>query len=114
MYISNYKDTPAEWIEGEAKGVKIRWVLTEANGASNFVMRHFEIIENGYTPLHKHPWEHEIFILNGEGIVVTETMEKALKHGDAVFIPGDEIHQFKNTRKEPLTMLCLIPARGKC
>lgn len=114
MKVSNYKDTPAETAEGGAMGVKIRWVITEDMGAKNFVMRHFEITPKGFTPLHKHEWEHEVFVLSGKGAVTGGDENKELKQGDVIFIPGNEIHQFKNTGNEPLTLLCLIPSKDKC
>lgn len=114
MKVSNYKDTPAETAEGGAMGVKIRWVITEDMGAKNFVMRHFEIAPKGFTPLHKHAWEHEVFVLIGKGAVTGGDENKELKQGDVIFIPGNEIHQFRNTGNEPLTLLCLIPSKDKC
>jgi quercetin dioxygenase-like cupin family protein len=41
-------------------------------GAPNFVMRLFEIDPDGYSPFHTHAWEHEVFVLEGEGTVLTE------------------------------------------
>ena len=51
-------------MEGASK-VKVRWLITKEMGAKNFAMRVFEIEPDGYSPLHKHPWEHEVFILEG-------------------------------------------------
>ena len=36
----------------------------------------FEIAPEGYSPLHIHKWEHEVFILEREGVVVTEGEKK--------------------------------------
>ncbi len=114
MFISNLMEfSPKPVVEG-ARGVKIRWMINEENGADNFVMRHFEIEPNGHTPMHTHPWEHEIFILGGEGSVANGKGEEILKQGDVVFIPKDEKHQFKNTRKDPFTLLCMIPSKNRC
>lgn len=114
MKVINYRDVPAERVEEGAKGVKIRWILTEKDGARNFVMRHFEIEPGGYTPHHNHPWEHEVFILSGRGVVVGEQGEKEFQDGDVVFVPSGETHQFKNTGDQALRLLCLIPSREKC
>lgn len=114
MKVSSYKDFPTETVGEGAKGVKIRWMITEKMGAKNFVMRHFEIAPEGFTPLHKHVWEHEVFILSGEGAVTGGNENKQFEQGDVIFIPGNEIHQFKNTGNESLTLLCMIPSRDKC
>ena len=114
MKLLNYKDVKPETIDEDARGVQIRWIITEDMGARNFVMRHFEISPNGYTPLHTHNWEHEIFIISGTGKVVGDNTEKSFVPGDVIFVPGNELHQFRNTGEESLTMLCLIPSKDKC
>ncbi|MCB7129964.1 MAG: cupin domain-containing protein [Candidatus Brocadiales bacterium] len=114
MFISNLRDFSAEPVIEGAREVKIRWMINEDKGADNFVMRHFEIDPNGHTPMHTHAWEHEIFVLSGEGAVVNGEGEKALKEGDVVFIPKGERHQFKNAGKSAFTLLCMIPSKKRC
>lgn len=110
MKILNFKDTNAEKVaEPGAKGVTIRWLISEKDGAPNFAMRLFEVEPGGNTPYHKHQWEHEVFILKGEGNLITETETFPFKPGDAVFVPGEENHQFRNTSKDNLVFLCLVP-----
>ncbi len=95
-------------MEGAAK-VGVRWLITKEMGAPNFAMRIFEVEPNGYTPLHNHPWEHEVFILEGEGELFDGKKTTPLKSSDVVFVPSDEMHQFKNTGKKILKFMCLIP-----
>ncbi len=78
-------------------------------GANNFAMRIFEVESTGFTPLHKHPWEHEVFILEGEGQLFDGNVVSSLKSGDVAFIPSNEIHQFKNVGEKVLKFICLIP-----
>jgi quercetin dioxygenase-like cupin family protein len=104
-----YELVSAEDVESGASKVKVRWLITKDVGAENFAMRLFEIGVEGYTPLHTHPWEHEIFVLNGKGFVFDGEKKMPFKSGDAVFVPGNEKHQFKNSGKELLKVLCLIP-----
>ena len=99
-------ETPAE--EG-VKDVKVRWVISEKDGAKNFAMRVFEIQPGGYTPLHQHDWEHEIFVLQGNGVTKDKNNEKAFKQGDVFFVPPMEWHQFVNTSDNVLKIICLIP-----
>ncbi|MBM4084874.1 MAG: cupin domain-containing protein [Planctomycetes bacterium] len=112
--VMHYTDAPAENVEQGASGVKIRWIITEAMGAKNFVMRHFEIAPGGYTPRHQHAWEHEVFVLAGQGVVATAEGDRPLKQGDVVFVPAQELHQFRNPGQESLSFLCLIPSPSKC
>jgi quercetin dioxygenase-like cupin family protein len=105
-----YQSVKAENVEmdGAAK-VKVRWLLTKEMGATNFAMRIFEAEQGGYTPLHKHAWEHEVFILEGEGALFDGEKTLSFKSGDVVFVPANEMHQFKNAGKTTLKFMCLIP-----
>jgi len=112
MIIQYYKDVDVIIPdEPGISGVKMRRVISEKEGAKNFIMRVFEMDPGGNTPLHKHDWEHEVFILNGSGIIVNESGENILRKGDVVFVPGGEEHQFKNASDELLEFICLIPVR---
>jgi quercetin dioxygenase-like cupin family protein len=78
-------------------------------GAHNFAMRVFEVEPEGYTPLHKHPWEHEVFVLEGTGQLFDGEKTTLFTAGDVVFVPPNERHQFKNEGKTLLKFICLIP-----
>jgi quercetin dioxygenase-like cupin family protein len=95
---------------GPAKGVTARVVIGRADGADHFCMRVFELAEGGYTPMHSHDWEHEIFIHAGEGMVFRQGSWAPVKPGNVVFVPGNEEHQLKNTGTSALVFVCLIPA----
>ena len=96
-------------IEG-AKDVDIRWLISNADGAENFAMRMFELQPGGFTPLHTHPHEHEVFIVEGKGIFVYEGKEYPFNSDFVIFVPGDKEHCFKNTGQSALRFLCIIPA----
>jgi quercetin dioxygenase-like cupin family protein len=88
---------------------QVRWLVSRSDGAPNFAMRLFEIAPGGYTPHHHHPYEHEIFILSGQGEVLEGETPRPLTSGDVALIQPNEVHQFRNTGHEVLRMLCLIP-----
>ena len=114
MYKVNYKDVPTEPVV--KKGfvqVRARYLITEKQGAKNFAMRLFEFAPKGHTSYHTHPWEHEMFVKKGQGILVSEDKKHAVKQGDVIFIPSGEPHQFINESNETLELICLIPLSGK-
>ncbi len=78
-------------------------------------MRQFEVAPGGYTPRHSHDYEHEVFVLEGNGVVFEGDKQHKLSAGDVVFVQPNEVHQFRNTGQQPLKFLCLIPnsATGK-
>jgi len=106
MRVISYREVEAKEVE-EGFRLKIRWLNTE--GSSNFAVRHFEIEPGGYSPHHSHPWEHEIFVLEGNGTVLGYKKVEAISVGDLISIPAEETHQIKNTGKSILKILCMIP-----
>lgn len=114
MKVFNYETVKAGNVaENGACNVKVRWLITKDMGAPNFAMRLFEVTEGGCSPLHRHPWEHEVFILEGEGVVFDGKTSTPFKRNDVVYVPPDELHQFKSMGKQTLKFLCLIPHTRK-
>ncbi|MCK4308238.1 cupin domain-containing protein [candidate division WOR-3 bacterium] len=110
MRVSSSLDIKVEQVKMEgAKGATVRWLISQVDGAPNFAMRMFELEPEGYSPLHTHPYEHEAYILEGEGVLVYEGKEYKFKKDYCVFVPPDKLHQFKNTGTTSLKFLCLIP-----
>jgi quercetin dioxygenase-like cupin family protein len=90
-------------------GVTMRVAIGPEEGAPFFNMRVFEVEPGCFSPRHSHWWEHEVFVLSGKGVVVTEQGELPIEHGSTVFVPGDEMHQFRNTGDGVLRFICLVP-----
>ena len=111
MKVFNHRDVKAEDVGEGAFRVRVKWLIDEKVGAENFAMRLFEVEPGGYTPCHKHPWEHEVFVLEGDGVVVGVDGENKITKGSVVFIPPNEKHQFRNVGDKALKFLCLIPLR---
>src|SRR4030043_57912 len=106
MKIQNYRQVKAI---AAAPGVTMRIVAGPAEKAPTFVMRIFEIEPGSATPLHTHPWEHEVFTFEGKGVLLSGGKEIPLKEGDAAVVLPNEQHSFKNTGKEMLRMICVGP-----
>ena len=110
MKISPYEKAEQAPVPMEgAVGCKMRRLLGPEDGTPTFAMRQFEVAPGGHTPRHSHPYEHEVFVLEGEGVVLEGDREHRLRPGDVVFVVPDEIHQFRNTGSGPLKFLCLVP-----
>jgi len=103
------KVKPDEVTECGAEGTKIRWLITKDDEAEHFAMRYFEMAPGGHSPHHSHKWEHEVFILKGEGLVVCGDQRKKVGPGHAVLIPPDTMHNFRNEGTVVLKFLCLVP-----
>ena len=108
----HYTEVDAEKVEESgSKGVSVRWLITKDDDADNFAMRSFEVEPGGQTPLHSHSWEHEVFILDGQGSVICGGSERKVTQGYVVFIPPNTEHCLKNSGNGKFSFLCLIPHR---
>jgi quercetin dioxygenase-like cupin family protein len=114
MKVRHYTDAPLEDVGREGfQGVKARYVITDKEGAPHFAMRVFEFEPGGHTSLHKHPEEHEIFILEGKVIAVNDRDDEfPLEAGHTLYIPAHEPHQLKNASGMKSKLICLIPLLG--
>jgi len=110
MKVLGYEQMEASAVTMEGShGCRMRCLIGENDGAPSFTMRQFEVAVGGYTPKHTHGYEHEVFVLEGEGVAMEGDREHPLRAGTAVFVAPNEVHQFRNTGKVPLKFLCLIP-----
>jgi quercetin dioxygenase-like cupin family protein len=108
MKVINYRQVEAEQAS-EAEGVTVRWVIGEKDGAPNFAMRVFDVEPGAMTPLHTHDFEHEVFVLSGQGRVYGGGEEALLGEGDTVFVAPMEEHRFVNEGSDSLRFVCVIP-----
>ena len=106
MKVLSYLDAkPTE----EVPGVLKREVITADDGAPNFAMRIFEVEAGSATPSHTHPWEHEVFVLTGRGVVVSEEGRTPIAKDSVIFVAPNEHHCFVNNGSETLRFICVIP-----
>jgi quercetin dioxygenase-like cupin family protein len=109
LYKTSLSETPdAPVTEEGAKDVKIKWLINK-DRAPTFLMRHFTVDAGGFTPLHSHDWEHEVYVLEGNGKVRYEDREEKISPGDAILIAPNKRHQFQASPDSPLKFLCMVP-----
>ncbi len=95
-----------------AKGVVTRIPISADDGAPSFTMRLFTIFPGGNTPYHSHDYEHEIFVINGRGALLSAEGRKAVAPGDAILILPGELHGFEADGSLGMEMLCMVPNRA--
>ncbi len=91
-------------------GMHARFLLTADEGCPGYAMRVMEFAPGGHCSFHNHKEEHEIYLLEGEGILRTEKEgESTIRAGDAILLMPCEFHQIRNTGTGMLKMICTVP-----
>jgi quercetin dioxygenase-like cupin family protein len=106
IQVRDFRDVEAQ---PAMEGVTMRVVIGPEEGAPFFNMRVFEVQPGYASPHHSHWWEHEVFVLSGQGVVKMEGGDTPIGYGSTVFVPGGEMHQFQNTSDDVLRFICLVP-----
>ena len=104
--------TPVIMDDETVKGVKFYPLITAKDGAPNFAMRVFEVEPNGHSPKHMHKWEHEIYVVKGDGFVVQKDEKTHIQKDDCVLVEPSELHQIK-AGIEGITFVCVVPNEGQ-
>lgn len=98
------------------RGATMAVMVGRADGAPHFAMRQFAVEPGGHTPRHRHDYEHEVFVVSGEGTVFLGGRENPVRGGDVIYVPANEEHQFRSTQGQsgPLRFLCMVPVEQNC
>jgi len=95
-----------------ASGAGLKALIGPAEGWSDYVMRKVELESFGHSPKHTHPWPHINYVLEGKGVIFLDGKETPVEKGSVAYIPANSVHQFSNTQKEELHLICIVPKEG--
>jgi quercetin dioxygenase-like cupin family protein len=111
MLIKHASEVPAvPMTKPGFSGMQARFLLTADDNCPRYAMRLMEISSNGYTSFHSHKEEHEMYFLEGEGVLKTDNGgEQRIRAGDALLLMPCELHQIRNTGTGMLKMICTVP-----
>ena len=100
---------PTEVNEKDIEGVSMKVLMSDKDGAPNYAMRVFDIQPGGHTAYHTHAWEHEVYVLEGKGVVRQGETEHPLEKGSFVLVSPEEEHNFSNTGEGVFRFICVVP-----
>jgi quercetin dioxygenase-like cupin family protein len=92
-----------------ARGVTKRLVLGPSDGTPHFALRVFSLEPGGQTPRHRHDFEHEVIVLEGQGAFEHEGGSLPVEAGSVVFVAPNELHQFRASETQGLSFACIVP-----
>lgn len=97
------------YMRDNSRGVSLRVAISEEDGAKELTLTVYELDPDGFTPLHSHPWEHAVFVVQGSGKVMDGKQECSLERNDVLYIAADEKHQIKNTGESNMVLISVVP-----
>ncbi len=113
MVVGKVKDLQGFPMEHPAVKNAVKKVLVSPKeGWEGYVMRVFDLGEDGYSPKHQHPWPHINYMISGKGILHIDGQDYEMEAGSYAFVPPNKIHQFKNNGSETFTFICIVPEEG--
>jgi len=95
----------------EFEGVTRQIFIGPNEGSNNFHMRYFRLEPGTHSNLERHPHEHGVLILHGHARLQLNNNFFDVHPNDAIFISGNDLHQFVVQGDEPLGFLCVIKAK---
>lgn len=113
MPVVKYNDLELTDISSpEIKNIKKARVISEQQGWDGHCLRVFRIAADGFTPRHKHDWEHVIHVIKGRAKVEIDGEIHELTEKDFAYVPPNVMHQFRNPYDSDFEFICIVPKSG--
>jgi quercetin dioxygenase-like cupin family protein len=89
-------------------GMSVRWLFTDETVESRALTLNVTTFEpGGAHELHRHAGcEEVLYLLEGSGLHLTDSGERAIAAGEVAYIPASEWHGFRNDGDVPARVLC--------
>lgn len=115
--IRNIHDTTMNPVNMEGvKGASMSVMVGRNDHAPHFALRSFSVEPGGHTPEHAHDYEHEVYVVSGDGTILLDGQRRPITAGDVIYVPANDLHQFRvdDHAAEPLRFLCIVPVEQNC
>jgi quercetin dioxygenase-like cupin family protein len=103
---------PQAYDDPALTGVRKHELIGEAEGASQYRMRYFEVPAGGRTARERHAHDHGVMIVAGRARVTLGDETYEVGEGDVVYVAGDELHCFEALGEGPLGFVCVVGPRS--
>jgi quercetin dioxygenase-like cupin family protein len=93
-------------------------LISSEDGAPTYVMLHNNPMQPGAvshadTGGHTHKWEHVVYMLEGTATLVCGGKDYTVSQGDAILVPPNEHHQWKNESQSPVVRVTYNPVASE-
>jgi quercetin dioxygenase-like cupin family protein len=100
-----------EYGDPALSGVRKHELIGEAEGATRYRVRYFDVPAGGRTARERHPHDHGVVIVTGRARVTLGDEVHEVGEGDVVYVAGDELHCFEALDDRPLGFVCVVGPR---
>jgi quercetin dioxygenase-like cupin family protein len=107
--IRNAADAERRWFYG---GGIVTWLAKAEDTAGTFLLSETEMEQGKVTPLHTHPADESMFVLEGELLVHMDGHESILRTGGLSIAPRGVPHAFKVL--SPVARVLALHTPGTC
>jgi quercetin dioxygenase-like cupin family protein len=101
-----------EYGDPSLAGVRKHELIGEAEGATRYRVRYFEVPAGGRTARERHAHDHGVVIITGRARVTLGDEVHEVGEGDVVYVAGDELHCFEALDERPLGFVCVVGPRA--
>lgn len=91
-------------------GTSMQVLLGPDQGAPNFVLRRFTMLQGGGMPLHTNEVEHEQYVLRGRARITIGKDVHEVGPDHTLYIPAGVPHSYEVV-EGPFEFLCIVPNR---
>jgi quercetin dioxygenase-like cupin family protein len=88
-------------------------VIGKPEGWPEHTLRVFRLGAGGFTPRHRHDWEHVNYVIKGRGRLRIGDTVHEMNEKDFAFVPPGAEHQFENPYDGDFEFICIVPNRGE-
>ena len=106
MPILNENDSPQVEL---SPGFERRELVSGELGAESLTVAHATLRPDGGAPLHTHPTEEAMVILEGEAVAWLGDDEVVVRRGQTVLAPAGVKHGFVNRSGKPVRIMAIFP-----
>lgn len=104
----SWEGVPIQKYSDEFEGVTKQVVIGPDDQAPNFIIRYFHLVPGTHSNLERHPHDHGVLVMHGRARVQLNDDFFEVGPMDAIYISGDDLHQFTVLGDEPLGFICVI------
>jgi quercetin dioxygenase-like cupin family protein len=88
-------------------------LLNGKDTAGQFCLIEMHVPPGGGPPPHRHDFEETFILLEGELEVTFRGKKRVVRQGETIHVPANAPHQFHNSSREAVRMLCICSLSGQ-